>query len=248
MKPILIEIGGLSIYAFGFFMATAYLLGMAWTMREAGRKGLDRGLVLEFGFYVLLAGLAGSRLFYFLLYPRDFEGSFTRLLHFWDGGLVLIGGGIAGAAALLLYLTLKKQDISAWLDAVAPGTALGLIVGWVGCLFAGCGYGRPGDVPWAVTFTHPDSLGPLFVSLHPAQVYHALAALMIFILLLAVQGVFKSKGQLAGLFLILYAVTTIAVDFFRYDYQSIIWVFSPVQAVCLVLLCVGSSLLLRTKK
>ncbi|EFI34636.1 prolipoprotein diacylglyceryl transferase [Desulfonatronospira thiodismutans ASO3-1] len=247
MKPILIDIGGLSIYAFGVFMAAAYLLAMAWGMREAGRKGLDRGMVLEFGFYVLIAGLAGSRLFYFLLYPGEFEGSLIRVLTFWDGGLVLIGGGITGAVALMFYLSLKKQDIRAWLDALAPATALGLVVGWMGCMFAGCGYGRPSQVPWAVTYTHPDSLGPLFVSLHPAQLYHALASLVIFIVLLGLRGRLKSKGQVAGLFLMLYAVSTMAVDFFRYEYEAMLWIFSPVQAVSMVLLVVGLALFVHKK-
>lgn len=248
MKPILIEIGGLSIYAFGFFMAAAYLLAMAWGMREAGHKGLDSGLVLEFGFYVLIAGLVGSRLFYFLLYPGEFEGSLIRVLTFWDGGLVLIGGGISGAAALLFYLTLRKQDIRAWLDALAPAVALGLIVGWMGCMFAGCGYGRPSEVPWSVTFTHPDSLGPLFVSLHPAQLYHALAALVVFIVLLALRGRLKFKGQVAGLFLMLYAGSTIAVDFYRYDYEAMLWIFSPVQTMSMVWLVVGVALFMHRKK
>ena len=247
MKPILIEIGGLSIYAFGVFMAAAYLLAMAWGMREAGRKGLDGGLVLEFGFYVLIAGLAGSRLFYLLLHPAELEGSLMRALTFWDGGLVLIGGGITGAVALLVYLSLKKQDVRSWLDALAPAAALGLVVGWMGCMFAGCGCGRPSEVPWAVTYTHPDSLGPLFVSLHPAQLYHALAALVIFILLLALRGRLNFKGQVAGLFLMLYAVSTMAVDFFRYQYEAMLWVFSPVQAVSMVLLVVGVALFMHKK-
>ncbi len=228
-------------------MAAAYLLAMAWGMREAGRNGLDRGLVLEFGFYVLIAGLAGSRLFYILLYPDEFPGSLLEMLRFWDGGLVLIGGGITGAAALLFYLTLSRQDVRAWLDALAPAAALGLIVGWIGCMFAGCGHGRPSEVPWAITYTHPDSMGPLFVSLHPAQLYHALSALIIFIVLLGLRGRLKLKGQVAGLFLMMYAASSIAVDFYRYDYQALFWILSPVQMVSMVLLGLGAALLLHRK-
>ena len=40
-------------------------------------------------------------------------------------------------------------------DVFAPGIALGHVVGRFGCFFAGCCYGKPTDVPWAITFTDP---------------------------------------------------------------------------------------------
>ena len=37
-------------------------------------------------------------------------------------------------------------------DVFAPGIALGHVIGRFGCLFAGCCFGRPTTVPWAITF------------------------------------------------------------------------------------------------
>ena len=63
-------------------------------------------------------------------------------------------------------------------DVFAPGIALGHVVGRLGCLMAGCCFGRPTSVPWAITF-HSDPAAaanvgtPLGVPLHPTQLYEA---------------------------------------------------------------------------
>ena len=59
------------------------------------------------------------------------------------------------------------------------------------CLAAGCRYGRPADVPWAITFTNPLAAAnvgtPLGIPLHPTQVYEAGAEPLILGLLLATE-------------------------------------------------------------
>ena len=63
-------------------------------------------------------------------------------------------------------------------DVLAPSIALGSVFGRIGCLLNGCCYGRPTDVPWAITFTNPQahelSGTPLDVPLHPTEIYDAL--------------------------------------------------------------------------
>jgi len=247
MQPILIEIGGVSIFAFGFFIATAYLLGMAWTMREAGKKGLDSGLVLEFGLYVLLAGLMGARVLHVLVHPGNITAEPWSIFRFWDGGLEFLGGALLGSAVLIVYLLRKKQDVLAWLDALAPGVALGLILGWTGCFFAGCGFGSPTDLPWGVTYTHPGSLAPLFVQVHPIQIYYALGSLAIFTVLVLFKNRPNMTGQLAVLFLILYAVLNTGIDFFRDGHQELVWLFSFNQIIYLVFFFTGMGLFLGRK-
>ena len=40
-------------------------------------------------------------------------------------------------------------------DVFAPGIALGHAIGRVGCLFAGCCFGRPTSLPWGIVFHDP---------------------------------------------------------------------------------------------
>ena len=68
----------------------------------------------------------------------------------------------------------------------APGIALGHVVGRLGCLLAGCCYGRPTTMPWAITFTDPfaaTNVGtPLGMSAAPDAALRGGAELLILVL------------------------------------------------------------------
>src|SRR5512141_160462 len=68
---------------------------------------------------------------------------------------VFYGGLIAAVAVALLYLRRHHMPLWTTTDCFAPGIALGHVIGRMGCLLAGCCYGRPTDVPWAITFRNP---------------------------------------------------------------------------------------------
>ncbi|RQD56862.1 MAG: prolipoprotein diacylglyceryl transferase [Desulfonatronovibrio sp. MSAO_Bac4] len=239
MHPVLIELGPISLYSYGFFIAAAFLLGMAWTMREAGNKGLDSRYVQNLGFYVILGGLAGARLSYVAAYQDVFSGDPLGVLKFWKGGLLFWGGAVLAALLMVLYLYRKRQRVLSWLDAASPGTALGLSVGWIGCLVSGCGYGKPSDLAWSIMPTHPDAIGPLFVSLHPVQAYHAVVALFCFFMLLILKNRVSVQGRLAGIFLISYPIMRIIVDFWRGDLQPEFWVMNISQVIGLGIVAIG---------
>jgi phosphatidylglycerol:prolipoprotein diacylglycerol transferase len=247
MHPKLITIGPFTIYTYGFFIAAAFLLGMTWTMREARTRGLDPKLVSDLGFYLILGGILGARLLYVLICPGYFLKHPLEIFMFWKGGLVFLGGAIVGAICGFVFLRKKKQPIWPWLDAIAPGLALGQAVGRLGCFSAGCCYGKKCSLPWAVTFTNPDSLAPLYVPLHPTQIYHSLAGLLTFILLLSFKKRLKGPGQLMGMFLILYSVLRFSIEFFRGDYRGTIGFLSVTQVLALGLFALGFLILLKRR-
>ena len=67
-------------------------------------------------------------------------------------GGVFYGGLIAAVVVALWYLRRHRMPLWTVTDVFAPGIALGHVIGRLGCLFAGCCFGRPTDVPWAITF------------------------------------------------------------------------------------------------
>lgn len=101
----------------------------------------------------------------------------------WDGGLAFQGGLLLGVITALIYI--RRQGLPAWrtLDTLALGLPLGQAIGRLGCFMAGCCYGRPTDLPWGLTFTHPESLGPLGIKVHPTQIYESLLVLGVFAVL-----------------------------------------------------------------
>jgi phosphatidylglycerol:prolipoprotein diacylglycerol transferase len=102
------------------------------------------------------------------------------------------------------------------------------MVGRLGCLMAGCCYGKETHVAWAVTFTDPAAnlnVGtPLNVPLHPTQLYESGAGLVILIALLLLE---KRPGHFAGRtfwsFAFLYAVLRFIIEFFRGDDRGMVF-------------------------
>ena len=102
----------------------------------------------------------------------------------------------------------------------APGIALGHVVGRFGCFFAGCCWGKPTDVPWAITFTNPYAAAnvgtPLNVPLHPTQLYEAGAEALILGLLLATERRGRNyPGRTFWLYMLLYAISRFIIEFYQ---------------------------------
>lgn len=229
-----IQIGPFALHTYGLFVAAGFLLGIAWSMREARQRGLDPNLVSDLGFYIILGAILGARILYVLINPTYFWQNPQEIVMFWKGGLVFSGGAILATLFAMAFLKAKRQDHWLWMDVLAPGVGLGEAIGRIGCLAAGCCYGASCDLPWAVTFFHPESLAPLHVPLHPTQLYHSLAGLACFAAVLAAKNRMQSSGQLMGLFLILFGAFRFVIEIFRADYRGN---FGPVSVTQFIALC-----------
>lgn len=245
MHPLLIQIGPVKIYSYGFFIAAAFLLGMGLCAHEAKDRGLDHQLVSDLGFYLLLSGIIGARLLYVLINPRYFLAHPLDIFAFWKGGLVFLGGALAAAITTWSYLKIKNQPFWSWTDIMAPGIAAGQAIGRIGCLMAGCCYGRACALPWAITFTNPDSLAPLNIPLHPTEIYHSLAGLLTLVILLATKKRLSGSGQLFGLFLILYSVLRFIIEEFRGDYRGVLGPLSVTQWISIGVCILGMIILIK---
>lgn len=87
-----------------------------------------------------------------------------------------------------------------------------------GCFFAGCCYGIPTTVAWAVMYTDPNSCAPLYEKLHPTQLYSVTAFLAIFVLMVIVRTTIPYRpGLLTTLYMILSGCERFIIDFWRAD-------------------------------
>jgi phosphatidylglycerol:prolipoprotein diacylglycerol transferase len=171
MHPVLFRIGPFALHTYGVFVAIAFLASISLALREARRVGESADHILDLCFYILVAAIVGSRILYVVINWPVFQQDPLEILRIWRGGLVFYGGFIA--AVLTAFWYVRKAGLSPWktTDILAPSLAFGQFIGRIGCFFAGCCYGRPSDLPWAVTFTNPESLAPKGIPLHPTQIY-----------------------------------------------------------------------------
>jgi len=215
MHPILFEYGHLKIFTYGFLLALAFLSAIFVAGREAQRLGLPKGQFYDLCFYLILAALVGSRLLYILLELPAFLAHPWKIFALWEGGLVFHGGVILALATAVYYMRKHSMPWRPTLDALALGTPLGQFFGRVGCFMAGCCYGSPSNLPWAVTFTNPQTLCPVREPLHPAQLYEAFLALGVFGLLQVLKTHKRFDGQMMLTYFCLAGLVRFVVEFFR---------------------------------
>jgi phosphatidylglycerol---prolipoprotein diacylglyceryl transferase len=134
MKPMLLSLhlGGreIGLHTYGLLIGCGCAVAIVLAFREARRQGLDGSKVLDLSFWMLVAGLLGSRLLYVALNARTFAqicvgggddlvatrsvgrviGDCTRVFHVWEGGLVFYGGFIA--ACLVAYASARRHGWS----------------------------------------------------------------------------------------------------------------------------------------
>jgi phosphatidylglycerol:prolipoprotein diacylglycerol transferase len=241
MHPILFEIGGWPIYSYGLLLAGAYLAGLQLAVVRARRLGMDGTKIMDLGIYLIIAALVGAKLMLVIVDFEYFRQRPAELLSLVRAGGVFYGG-LLGALGVAYFLV-RRYKLNLWTtaDLMAPGIALGHVIGRMGCLLAGCCYGRPTDVPWGIVFTNPAAAAnvgtPLGIALHPTQLYDAGAELLIMVVLLATERRGRPyPGRTFWLYMLLYAISRFIVEIYRGDDRGMLMGLSTSQAVSVVVL------------
>jgi len=246
--PFLGSVGPVTIYTYGVLLAVAYLGGLQLAMIRARRRGLDQTRVLDLGIYIIISALIGAKLLLVVTDYRSFFDNPRALMDLVRSGGVFYGGLIVAVTVALLYI--RRVGLPLWTtcDVFAPGIALGHVVGRLGCFFAGCCWGKPTSVPWAITFTSPYAAAnvgtPLNVPLHPTQLYEAGAEALILIALLATESRGRRfPGRTFWLYMLMYAVSRYIIEIFRGDPSGTVFMLSTSQFISVILIPLALAML-----
>ena len=233
-------LGPITVYTYGVLLAAAYLLGLQFAMVRARKRDLDATRVMDLGIYIIISALIGAKLLLLVTDFQTFRSNPAELLSLARSGGVFYGGLILAVGVALVYI--RRVGLPLWTtcDVFAPGIALGHVVGRFGCFFAGCCWGKPTNLPWAITFTDPFAAAnvgtPLNVPLHPTQLYEAGAELLILILLLTTERFGRRfAGRTFWLYMLLYAISRFIIEFFRGDDNGHVGIFTTSQFISVVL-------------
>ncbi|HUU80918.1 MAG TPA: prolipoprotein diacylglyceryl transferase [Acidobacteriota bacterium] len=223
MYPDLFSIGPLTIHTYGVFVAIGLFVGLMITVKIGRAEGIASQQIMDMGFMMILSAVIASRLLYVLMNASYYSSRPLDIFKIWQGGLVF-SGGIIGALLVMVWYW-RRHNLSLWktADLWAPAAAIGQGIGRIGCFMAGCCYGTPTDLKWGVVFTHPNSLAPLNVPLHPTQIYSSLTGFTIFLILMILHWKKKFEGQVFLWFLILHSVARLILEHFRGDDRGTIF-------------------------
>jgi phosphatidylglycerol:prolipoprotein diacylglycerol transferase len=227
----LFEIGNFHLPAYGLMVVIGYFTAVHFTSKIAQRKGIDSIYIQTLSIWIIIGLVIGARLWFVFEYWYYFKENFIEIFKLWEGGMVFYGGFVGGLIFGLLYLRIKRLYIPDVLDSVAPGLAIGIAIGRIGCFLNGCCFGKvtlsaigirfPQRYFPPVYWSHlkrglikGDSLWSLPVI--PTQLIASASLLVIFIILWRIRNKNPFPGFHFSLFLGLYGIQRFIIDFFRY--------------------------------
>jgi phosphatidylglycerol:prolipoprotein diacylglycerol transferase len=225
MLPILFTIPlfgrQLEIPTYGVLLAIAFLTILKISAVLARREKISSKDMVDLSFTVFLAGLIGAKILLILLDWRFYLENPSQLSGVLRSAGVFYGGLLGAIPTAIWFAHHRKIPLWKMADITAVCLPIGLAIGRLGCFAAGCCYGKPSSLPWAVTFSseiaHQTTGVPLHISMHPVQLYTALNGLILVLILFGLSSRKTFDGQVFFTFVILYGASRSFWELFRGD-------------------------------
>jgi phosphatidylglycerol:prolipoprotein diacylglycerol transferase len=247
LDPNVGRVFGLLITWHGVFTAIGIIAGvwLAVSVAASDRVRIDPDTAYTLGMVVVGCGIVGARALYVIENYGDspsIDGVFD-IFRITEGGISIYGAIIGGALGGWAWGLWKKLPCAAGADAAAFGMLLGLAIGRIGDIINGEHFARASDLPWALTYSHPNSPAFFRDAMHPAVAYELIGDLIILGVLALVWKLRPKSGVIFASAFLLYAAMRFAVSFLRIDSEEPLLGLSTPQVVSIIVIIVALPLL-----
>jgi phosphatidylglycerol:prolipoprotein diacylglycerol transferase len=223
----IIDLGFFALRYYSLFFLLAFVSSYIVVKKQFEKHGVDVGLMDSLTVYVVLGTLIGARLGHCLFYdfayyskhPLEIILPFTFTPEFkitGFQGLASHGGGIGIMVSLILFCRKFKLRLWFMLDQIALVVPLAGAFIRLGNLMNSEIIGKPTDVSWAFIFLKNDT-----IPRHPAQLYEAIAYLLIFtVVYMMVKKYNKAGGFYFGMVIFLIFCFRLGIEFIKEDQSA----------------------------
>jgi len=171
VRPYLFHIGSVGVPSFFFMVMVASLCATFFAAWLAKKEKADPVVLLDFGIIAILASIVGARLFHIVFeHPAYYIEHPIRVFYFWQGGFVSIGAFIFSIIGWIIYIWKKKLDGWRYFDLAVMSVPIIIFFVRIGCLSAGCCYGKPTHFLLHIVFNNPSSV-PALSNLRGVPIY-----------------------------------------------------------------------------
>lgn len=169
---------------------------------------LSRKQKLGIGIGAFCGAMIGAKLPFVI---ADWQGMLSGTAWFAHGKTIMCGivGGYFGVEIAKWAMNVRVKTG----DSFAAPVAIAVAIGRLACFRAGCCYGTPSDVPWAVSFPIAD--GAEEIHRHPTQLYESAFHFAMAILLIWLGRRELLRGQLIKLYILCYLGYRFLTEFIR---------------------------------
>ena len=225
--PDLFAIGDFRFTWHSVWAVIGIMVGVFVARRLTRRSSISADEITTLAMWGVAAGIVVARALYVVdNWEQAFAHNFAGIFKLNQGGITVWGaiiGGTIGVGGAAWWMRLPVRSA---LDIAAPGTIFGMGVGRTGDLINGEHYALASDLPWAVSYTHPNAIGqgpirPEYgdFPVHPATTYEALGDMVIFAG--ALWLVYRYMGSLYTYWFVVaaYSGLRLGLQFLRLDQQ-----------------------------
>lgn len=240
--PVAFSIFGFSVHWYGIMYLLAFLGGFWLARRRLNNPNplMTRVQLDDLLMYMVLGVILGGRLGYVFFYDTanlsyEFSNNgigsgLLRIVSIHQGGMSFHGGLLG--VMLSMWIFAKRKGITYFrvMDFVAPIVPLGLFTGRIGNFINGELWGKPSDVPWAMsvpcdTSEHLSRFGEYCeqgvvnghsLTMHPNQLYEAgLEGIALFVIVWWFSCKPRPVMAVSGVFAVCYGAFRFFIEFYR---------------------------------
>lgn len=244
MKIELFSIGPVTVHGYGLMIALGIVCCVLLAIYRAKKYQMNPDAILDIAIFSVLAGFIGAKLMYVIVeFPAFLRDPMSVL---GSEGFVVYGGIIVGVLTAIVYCRIKKLNFMKYFDLCAPSISLAQGFGRIGCLLAGCCYGRATDAWYGIVF--PESaLAPAGVKLIPTQIISSVGNFAIMAVLLWYYKRAKHTGNVGAMYMLLYGIGRFLVEMLRNDSRGAVGMLSTSQFISLFIVA-GAFVLFQVNK
>jgi prolipoprotein diacylglyceryl transferase len=217
-----LEIGPLSIHAYGLMIALGVVAGVWLSGRRLEERHVGtRDDMSAIAVWAVIAGVIGARLYHVITDWSTFRGDYLRTVEIWKGGLGIPGGLLAGITVGLWRARTRGIPPAVMATCAAPALPLAQAIGRLGNWFNQELFGKPTTLPWGLKISADKTLaagyppGTLF---QPTFLYEMLWNLALCVVLLWIDRRWRPRpGNLMAIYVIGYGIGRFWVEGLRID-------------------------------
>ncbi len=195
--------------SYSLIMLLAVICGGLILRRAQRSLPLPADQRIAIGLAAFCGAMLGAKLPFVL---SDWSGLLSGTAWLSNGKTILCGLVGAYAAVELAKWTLNIRTKTG--DSFVVGAAVAVAIGRLGCWVAGCCYGTPTNLPWAMRCALIDD-----IPRHPTQIYEAMFHAGLALLMFQLQRGGIWRGQLAKFYILSYCLYRLGSEFLRPEAQ-----------------------------
>ena len=129
MNPVMFKLFGFELRWYSVLILLGIVIAFFLAMSEAKKKNVDKDFIFDLGFYVVLFGILGARIYYVLFNFSIYKNNLFEIFAIWNGGLAIHGGIIAGLITVIIYCKKHNEEILKITDIIVPSLIIAQAIG-----------------------------------------------------------------------------------------------------------------------